>query len=352
MYSHMTSNQEDSAEPPSPVPVLVIYSVVEKQGRGEARDAVTDEETLYTANSIAKGLRATGHHVTLAAIRNEQDLLAALAGADPHTTLVFNLCEAFGGLASNESQVPRMLERLGFQYAGATPENLDACLNKGYAKDLLLKHKVPTAAFQVFRHPDEPMRVPYPAIVKPVAEDCSMGITRDSVVRDEQSLRRQVRYVQQVYKQPALVEMFLDGREFNVGVWGNGTAHVLPVSEIDFSAWDEKTLRVVNFDAKWNPDSSEYNSMPVLCPAPVDRKLEKRIRQVALAAYKAMGCRDYARVDMREKDGTPYVLEVNPNPCLAADGGFANAARMAGYDYAQMAHQIAEWAWWRRNHHK
>jgi D-alanine-D-alanine ligase len=289
--------------------------------------------------------------VTMAAIRREEDILPAVAGVDPATTLVFNLCEALGGTAGGESKVPRLLDELGFQYVGATAENLDACLNKAEAKALLLSRGIPTAPYQVFHHPGEPIHVPLPAIVKPVAEDCSLGITRDSVVHDAPALRRQVAYILETYKQPALVEMFLDGREFNVGVWGNGAAHVLPVAEIDFSAWDEKTLRVVNFDAKWNEASSEYQSMPVLCPAPVDPALEDRIRQVALAAYKAMGCRDYARVDLREKGGAPYVLEVNPNPCLATDGGFANAARVAGYDYAHMAHQIAEWAWWRRNHH-
>ena len=108
----------------------------------------------------------------------------------------------------------------------------------------------------------------------------------------------------------------------------------------------------MNFDAKWNDQSLEYNHMPIRCPAPVDRRLQKHIQDIALAAYRTMGCRDYARVDMREKDGQVYVLEVNPNPCLAIDGGFAYSARVAGYDYAHMAHQIAEWAWWRVHHRR
>lgn len=344
--------KEESAEPPSPVPVLVIYSVVETLERGEARDVLTDLETARTAQSIADALRATGHHVTLAAIRNEQDIRAAVATVNPDTTLVFNLCEAFGGTARGESTVPRLLEELGYHYAGATPENLDACLDKAHAKAILLRHGIPTAPYQVFHHPREPINVPLPAIVKPVAEDCSMGITRESVVHEASALRRQVAYILETYKQPALVEMFLDGREFNVSVWGNGKAHILPISEIDFSAWTDSALRVVNFDAKWTETSEEYQTMPVRCPAPLDDALAARIRQVALAAYKTMGCRDYARVDMREQDGVPYVLEVNPNPCLAIDGGFANAARVAGYDYPHMAHQIAQWAWWRRNRHK
>lgn len=351
MYTHVTPSQEDSEEPPSSLPVLVIYSVVEQHERGEAGNIVADEETVQTAHSIADALRASGHPVSMAAIRREEDVLPAVVGFDPDSTLVFNLCEALGGISGDESKIPRLLDALGFQYVGATAENLDACLNKGDAKARLQGHGISTAPYQVFRHSGEPTNVPLPAIVKPVSEDCSLGITQDSVVHDAAALRRQVAYILEVYKQPALVEMFLDGREFNVSVWGNGTAHVLPLAEIDFASWDDRTPRVVNFDAKWNPASPEYCATPVLCPAPVSPALGARICQTALAAYQVMGCRDYARVDMREKDGVPYVLEVNPNPCLATDGGFARAARVAGYDYARMAHQIAEWAWWRRGRH-
>ncbi len=187
--------------------------------------------------------------------------------------------------------------------------------------------------------------MPLPAIVKPVAEDCSLGITREAVVEDVDLLRRRVAYVLDRYHQPALVEMFLDGREFNVSVWGNGSAAVvLPVAEVLYDGF-EGTRRVQNFDSKWNSDSEEFNTFTIQCPANVTRRMDTRLRRVALSAYKAMGCRDYARVDMREKNGQIYVLEVNPNPCLAADGGFARSARVAGHDYAAMAAQIVEWAW-------
>jgi D-alanine-D-alanine ligase len=155
------------------------------------------------------------------------------------------------------------------------------------------------------------------------------------------------------YRQPALVEAFIVGREFNVGVWGNGMTHTLPLAEIDFSAWADPYDHVVHFDAKWNEASAEYQTMCVVCPAQVKPELAERIKQVGLAAYQAMGCRDYARVDLRvaAADGVPYVLEMNPNPCLATDGGFARAAGVGGYDYPHMTHQIATWAWWRRDRH-
>ncbi len=344
---------EEAEEPPErccgPDHILLLYSVVEELERGEAQDLVTDLETIATAQSIASALRQQGYPVTMVPIRAEEDVLAAGAGIDPRTTLVFNLCEALGGTARGESQVPRLLNALGLPYAGGSPENLDACLDKANAKAQLLRRHVPTAPYQVFSTPHDALAsVPLPAIVKPVAEDCSMGITREAVVHDEASLRRRVEYVLDTYHQPALVEMFLDGREFNISVWGNGAeTFVLPIAESEYDGWDPH-LRVMNFDAKWNDQSPEYNTFRILCPAPVDDVLAARIRKVALNAYKAMGCRDYARVDMRQKDGKLYVLEVNPNPCLAADSGFANAARVAGYDYGQMASRIVEFAWQRR----
>lgn len=348
-----TSEQaEDSAEPPdppSPSFILLIYSVVESLQRGETSDLVTDLETLHTARSVAQALRTNGHRLKVVPIRNEDDLLAAITGLDPQTTLVFNLCEALDGAIDGESRVPRVLDELGFHYGGGSPLNLDTCRDKAYTKTLLLAHGVPTAPYQVFRAPDERIEVPLPAIVKPVAEDCSVGITREAVATTSEALRRRVAYILKTYKQPALAEMFLDGREFNVSLWGNGnSARILGIGESIYPPCAQ-TLPVMDFNAKWNPASPEYHQFRTRCPARLDPQMEATIREVALRAYLTTGCRDYARVDMREKDGQIYVLEVNPNPCLAADGGFAKAARAAGYSYAQMIHQIVRWAW-RRSH--
>ncbi len=346
-----TKSAEEGDQPPSPVPVLLLYNVVEQLEQGEARDLVTDQEVVRTAQCIAEGLRSTGHDVTVAPVRDETDVGLAAASGDPDNVLVFNLCENLGGRAEDEPKVPALLEQIGFHYTGSPAPTLATCLNKAYTKALLAQRQVPTAPYQVFYHADEPVAVPLPAIVKPQAQDASIGIDRSSVVHDEYALRQRIEYILETYRQPALVEAFIVGREFNVGVWGNGVAHTLPLAEIDFSAWPDPYSQIVHFDAKWDEGCAEFQTMNVLCPAPVKQDLAERIRQVALAAYKAMGCRDYARVDLRVKDDVPYVLEVNPNPCLATDGGFANAARVAGFDYAHMAHQIATWAWWRRGKH-
>jgi len=349
--STFSSGNDEGDKPPSPVPVLLLYNIVEQLDQGEARDLVTDQEIVHTAQAIADGLRSTGHDVTPMPVRDEADVLRAAQQCDPETTLAFNLCENLGGRPEDEAQVPALLERQRVQYTGSPAQTLATCLNKAYTKERLASRQVPTAPYQVFHRADERITVPLPAIVKPQGQDASIGIDRNSVVHDEHALRCRVEYILDTYRQPALVEAFIVGREFNVGVWGNGVAHTLPVSEIDFSAWADPYQHVVHFDAKWTEDSAEYQTMHVICPAQVEADLAERIEKVALAAYATMGCRDYARIDLRVKDGVPYVLEVNPNPCLHRDGGFANAARIAGHDYAQMADRIAGWAWRRRNRH-
>ncbi len=336
-----TSSTHGDDESLKPHSILLIYSVIDTIKRGEPNNLIADVDTIETAQAMAIALRAGGYQLTTAPIRSLEDVKLAVAGIDTQTTLVFNLCESLGGVSISTAEVPRLLDKLGVYYTGATAENTVACFNKDFTKQCLLKRGVSTAPYQVFYTGQEPITVPLPAIVKPVAEDCSMGINGNSVVHNALALRQQVAYILEVYQQPALVEMFLDGREFSVSVWGNGVPHVLGIGEV---IYEDSALRVDNFEAKWS------NRFRAVYPAPLDSHAEVYIGQLGLAAYKTMGCRDYGRVDLREKDGQVYVLEVNENPCLAVGAGFVNAARVAGYDYVKMACQLVEWAWWRNQH--
>ena len=334
-----------------PAKVLVGYSAVEKLDRGEARDLETDLETIDTAKAIAKNLRKAGLDAETYTVYTLRDVDRLIEKHDPDDFLFFNLCEHLQGRATDDVKITTRLDKMGITYTGAPTATLRRSLDKGRAKQILQKYDVPTAPFQVFERADEAIQVPLPAIVKPIAEDASMGITRESVVFDEAHLRDRVQYILDVYHEPALAEEYIIGREFNVGLWGNGVTHILPVAELSFAQWKNPYQQFCHFDAKWNPESPEYQSMPVICPAEVDESIAERIRDVAHRSYHALGCRDYARVDMRVRDGVPYVLEVNPNPCLASDAGFFNAARVAGYSYPKMVTQIVEWAWGRRIGH-
>ncbi len=296
----------EASEPPhfdGPDQIIVIYSVIEAWSRGEAYEFVSDLETPHIAQAMADALRSLQYQVELVPIRTLDDLTAYLSGIDRQSSLVVNLCEALGAASDGEWQVPAQLEQLGFCYLGANAANLNACLDKGYTKALLLQHGIPTAPFQVFETGHEAITVPFPAIVKTLHEDCSVGLNQNSVVNTKDALRRQVRYILDTYRQPALVEMFLDGREFSVSIWNEDAPEVLAIGEVDYTSAPDPSLAFYNFEAKWNE-----TGYATICPAELDARTQHDICEIAVHAYQLLGCRDYVRVDMRG--------EKRPSICL------------------------------------
>ncbi len=325
-----------------PLSVLVLYTEVEAVLKGEAIDLIADQETARVAREISSGLRALGHRVACVGVA--RDVERAIAPFAPEEWVVFNLCESLGGDSALEHTVPPILEAHGFRYTGAPGPTIAACLDKAGTKEKLLAAGLRTPRYALLSSPGEPCDVPFPALVKPSQEDASVGITLDSVVSDAEALRRQVAYIVERYRQPALVEEFISGREFNAAIWGNDEPEPLPLSEISYAEIPDPLHRLLTYESKWVEDSFAYAHTPGICPAPVDPELGDRLVQTALAAFRVMGCRGYARVDMRERGGVPYVLEVNPNPSLSSEGGFVRAAGAAGYDQAHMAERIVGFA--------
>jgi D-alanine-D-alanine ligase len=165
------------------------------------------------------------------------------------------------------------------------------------------------------------------------------------VVHDAKNLMRQIRFVAQRYGQPALVEVYVGEREFNVSILGNDPPVVLPTCEIDYSLMPEGMPKIVGFAAKWFPQSPEYRgSMPV-CPAPVAAALQDQVQKTALAAYRACGLRDYGRIDLRwDGKNHPTVIDVNPNPAISPDSGYCLSAHKAGMEHADLVEKIARLA--------
>lgn len=322
--------------------ILVVFNVIEQLERGTPDDLVSEQQMVLTEQFIEKALHERGHTTVPIPIRD--DLWEPLSKYDPGEWTIFNLCESFRNQPALEPYVVSVYENLGFRYTGSGQRTLETCLNKARTKDILRAHNIPTAAFQVFTPDKIDRQLDFPLFVKPVSEDASLGITLNSVVQDDAALRRQVEYLWKLYKEPALAEEFIDGREFNVTILGNGTPYVMPLSEINFRHIANPFARIVSFRAKWVPTSEEYLKTPPTCPAKVSPTLKAKIEDVAIRAYNTMGLRDYGRVDLRVRRGQPYVLEVNPNADLSHDAGIARASGVAGLSYADLADEVVRLA--------
>lgn len=266
--------------------------------------------------------------------------------------LVFNLFEGFPGAPRTEAIVPEILKELGIPYTGCSALTIQTALDKVGAKKILLKAGIRTSDFQVLSPQKIKLfRLKYPCIVKPVNDDASHGITPDSVVYDFASLERQVKKISDIYNEQALIEEFIDGREFNATVLGNTRYTILPVSEIVYSL-PAGLPEILTFDAKWEPESEYYRGTKAVCPANLTQREFAVIREEALASCRTLGCTGYARVDMRmDKNGGLYIIEVNPNPDISYGAGTVLQAAAAGMKYTRFIEEIMKLAWENRKHH-
>jgi len=253
---------------------------------------------------------------------------------DLNADAIINLCEAFAGHPQLEANVAAAYELLGVAFTGNDSRTLALCLNKFKTKAVLKSCGLTTAPAKLIDTPDGKLDFPFPAIVKPNTEDASLGVSPESVVTDAEGLAKQVQRILDIYEQPALVEAYIEGREFNVAVFDDAKPEALPVSEIDFSKMPEGQSHILCYEAKWLTDDILYTSTPPICPAPIEDGLKAKLQEAAVKAFMAVGCRDYARVDFRmDKKGKIFVLEVNPNPDISLNAGYARALAAAGIEY-------------------
>ena len=317
---------------------ITIITHLENEQKERSYDKVVDQ--------VAAALREANHEVNILAVHDDaRKLIDGLNERQPE--LIFNLMETFGKTQLGAVGLVGLLELVGLPYTGVGPGEMFLQEDKAITKKILAFEKIPYPDFAVFSMNadlETGGNLRFPLFVKPLRMDASIGINGKSLVRSTKELMQRVAAIHKL-KDSALVEEFVDGREFFVGVVGNQEPKALPIVEIDFSGLPEGSPKVLDARAKWNKRSLEYKGTKAIFPVDMPDELKAKLEQVALNAYRALRVRDYGRVDLRMSDtGEIYVLEVNASCYLEKSAEFAMAADRSGIAYPQLIQQIADHA--------
>jgi D-alanine-D-alanine ligase len=324
---------------------ITILTHLEKEG-AKTHDLAVDQ--------VADALRGGGHKVSLLGVHGDLNKLhSGLARGKPD--LVFNLMETFGDTQLGAVGVAGLLDLLGLPYTGGGPGEMYIQEDKALTKKLLAFDHIPYPEYAVFS-PDADLetggQLRLPLFVKPLRMDASIGIDGKSLVRSTSEMMERVLDIHRRVKDAALVEEYVEGREFYIGVLGNLMPQAFPPIEMDFSALPDGLPRVLDARAKWDEKSPQYKGTRSVV-AELPDELRARLHKVALDAYRALRVRDYGRIDLRlTESGAIYVIEVNASCYLEQSSEFAAAARAAGLDYPTLINRIAEHALERHRPHK
>ena len=320
--------------------VALTYNL-KKKDSSKPQDYFSEFDSAETINAIILALQNKGHAVE------------AIDAQYPHfmtyfrqnrVDMVFNIAEGCSGRL-RESEVPAILDYLDIPYTGSDTFALALALNKGLTKKILKAENLPTPNFQLFSRGSEGLNpeLKFPLIVKPNCEGSAKGINSSNVVFDQQALFAKIKEIVTNYRQEALVEEFIEGKELTVGILENNETTILPVMEIDFSTCGKSGEYFYSWRMKEFQGNDEMGLTPTFhCPARLDKDTEHRVKEVALKTHHAVGCFDLSRTDIRlSADGVPYVLEINPLPGLdPKESNFPIMAYAAGMKYEDLIESI------------
>ncbi|MFH0876082.1 MAG: ATP-grasp domain-containing protein [archaeon] len=314
--------------------VCVIYNVASITSANKA-DEIAHNEIIDTSLQVKKALVSFGHKVNL--LKVSEDMYPRLK---KDFDIVFNLAEDVLGNIVSETNVAKKLEEYKIPFTGSDSNSLQVCIDKEKTKKCLLKKGVLTPSYRICKKGEDAKGMNYPLIVKPVNMDGSIGIDIDSVVNDEKSLLKKIKYITETYKQASIVEEYIEGRELNVALIGNGKdIEALPVSEVIFN-YPKGIPRILSYDAKWLVDTENYKNS-VGKTAELSATEYNEISSAAKNAFIACGCSDYARVDIRSTGSKHYVIEINSKPCISPEmNAFIRSAKAAGLSYEGLIYKI------------
>ena len=311
----------------------------------DSMDGYSDEEILEwkTEFDVVTTLRELGHQVLPIGVSDDLGVIRrALKDWKPH--IAFNLLEEFHGVGVYDQHVVSYLELMKQHYTGCNPRGLLLAHDKSLSKKILSFHRIRTPQFFVVprgKKTRRPAKIGFPLLVKSVSEDASLGITKASVVHDDQQLNERVALVHETVATDALVETYIEGREFYVGVIGNRRLNVLPIWEMLFTKAPPGTPIIATSRVKWDLDYQKKMGVETAEAQQLEDQAVQKINAICKRTYKALSLSGYARIDLRMTDsGDVYVLEANPNPNLSFGEDLAESAERAGMPYEELIQKI------------
>ena len=306
---------------------------------------LSEREFLKQIDSIKKIL--SKRYISVETLAVNSDIKSAMKKILNYSPdLIYNFVESVEGNSNFESYVAGLFDLLEISYTGNGAMSLGNCLVKSRTKQILEAHGVKTPKHLLTHYNQYPQKenflLKFPVILKLAREDASIGISEFSVVNNFDLLKKRLEYLFTSFKQEVIIEEYINGRELNVAVLGG---RILPISEIRFDGLPKGFPKIVTYEAKWSPESVYFKNTVPRCPAPLEERLKQKIERMALEAYNALECRDYARVDVRlNSKNVPFVIEVNPNPDISPDTGFVRSAAAAGIGYEELLFTISTFA--------
>ena len=323
---------------------MLFNSPYQKPRGYDYKQEFADPENMYTENDVFQALKANGYEVSILGL---YDTLTPLFEeiAENRPDVIFNLVEVFHDKTYLEKNMTALLEMLEIPHTGASADNMFACSNKGLNKKILAFHRVKVPWFYTFyRHRKVwlPKKMRFPAVIKPLSEEASRGISQASIVDSEEAFLERVRFIHDNMNLDAIAEEYIDGREFYVTIIGNKRLKVLPLRELIFGELPEDA-RIATYKAKWDDIYRERWGIKSVYAGKLPNGLEKEIVDVCKRAYRAMDIRSYLRFDIRVAgDGKVYIIEANANPCIAKIDEVAQSAAKVGISYNQLIKRIVE----------
>ena len=296
-----------------------------------------------TEYDVVSTLKKLGHEVHPLGVKSDLDVIhSAIERWQPD--IAFNLLEEFDGVAVYDQHVVSYLELLRLPYTGCNPRGLMLARDKALTKKVLAFHRIPFPEFIEVpqgRTAKRPKSLTFPLIVKSVSEEASLGISQASIVEDDDKLSERVAFIHQSVGSGALIERYIEGREFYVGIIGNGQLQALPVWELILDKLPEDAKRIATERVKWSHKYQEKYGITSREADNLPKGKTEEIQALAKQVYRALGLSGYARIDLRmTADGQLYVLEANPNPQIATDEDFADSAEKTGYGYKELLQEL------------